>query len=224
MRRLGCRRADEPLTGQVRRHRERTVGHLRQRHHACPAAGVARQRPAEQAEIQEVLHVCRRQHRDAEIAERELAGVGQRGRLAAVVVAYHQQHATEGAGAGGIGVAQRIGGAIEARRLAVPHAEYALVSSAREQSHLLAAPHRGGRQVLVDAGLKHHAVAFELGGETHKLLVEAAERRAAVARDEAGGVVAGLDIQTTLVQEQAGERLDAGEIGDAALVAVAARP
>ncbi len=54
-----------------------------------------------------------------------------------------------------------------------------------------------------------------------QLLVEAAERRALVAGDEGAGVQAAAAIGAVLVEQQAHERLDAGE-QDAALVELVA--
>jgi hypothetical protein len=59
------------------------------------------------------------------------------------------------------------------------------------QVDLLAAPDGGRREVLVDPGLDVDAVLVEIAPGAGELLVVAAERRAAIAGDEACGVQAG---------------------------------
>src|SRR5262249_60204898 len=90
-------------------------------------------------------------------------------------------------GAGEIGVAQDVARAVNARALAVPHAEHAIEPALAAQLGLLRAPQRGGGEILVDGGLEQDVVlpAQRLGAL--ELVVEAAERRAAIAGDVARG-------------------------------------
>ena len=83
--------------------------------------------------------------------EHLLALVRQGRGLAAVVVAGQRQHAAVLRGAGRIGVLERVDRAVDARALAVPDAEHAIDLGAGKQTDLLAAPHRGRREVLVEA-------------------------------------------------------------------------
>ena len=93
-------------------------------------------------------------------------------------------------GAGEIGVAEHVAGAVDARALAVPHGEHAIVLAFAAQLGLLRAPDRGRGEVLVDAGLEADvALAQERRGAL-ELAVETAERRAAIAGDIARGVEA----------------------------------
>ena len=88
------------------------------------------------------------------------------------------------------------------------------------QPGLLGAPERGRGEVLVDPGLEHDPVPVEkalCGGE---LLIEAAERRAAVAADVARGVVAGGEVVRPLQHRQADQRLDPGQIDPPGLLGV----
>ena len=94
---------------------------------------------------------------------------------------------------------QGVHGTVEAGRLAVPEAENACVFRAGKQADLLRAPEGGGRQVLVDARLEDHAMFVEERPLPPKLLVETAERRSAVAGDEAGGVATGVGVEAPLV-------------------------
>ena len=176
-----------------------------------PAARIARHRPAMQAEIEEFLHAGGVQHRDAEVHE-GVFGLVRRGRgFAGMVVAGQQQHAAMLRGAGEISVAEDVAGAVHARPLAVPHGEDAIVLRVAEQLDLLAAPDRGGRQVLVDPRLEHDLVLLEEALRLPHRLVDAAERRAAIAGDEAGGVEAGGLVALALHHRQADERLGPGQ-------------
>ena len=79
------------------------------------------------------------------------------------------------------------------------------------------APDRGGGEVLVDAGLELDVVRGEVLLRAPQRLVEAAQRRAAVAGDEAGGVQARAQVALALQQQQPDQRLRAGEEDAAAL-------
>ena len=84
--------------------------------------------------------------------------------------------------AGKIGVAQHVAGAIDARPLAVPHAEHAIELALAAQLRLLRAPERGGGKILVQARLEADVVRLEHALGALELIVEPAQRRAPVAR------------------------------------------
>ena len=128
-----------------------------------------------------------------------------------MVVAHQRQHAAVLGGAGEIGVAEHVAGAVDAGALAVPEAEHAVVLAFAAQLGLLRAPQRGGGQVLVDAGLEADVGGLELPRRAQELLVEPAERRAAIAGDVAGGVQPGAAVALLLHQAQAHQRLEAGD-------------
>ena len=71
-----------------------------------------------------------------------------------MVVAGERDHAAIARGAGGVAVLEHVGRAVDAGTLAVPDAEHAIDLGAGEQVDLLAAPHRGRGEVLVEAGLE----------------------------------------------------------------------
>ena len=96
-------------------------------------------------------------------------------------------------------------------RLAVPHAEHAVVARAGEQVGLLAAPDGGGGQVLVEAFLEDHLGGVQVLARPRGLLVEPAQRRAAIAGDEACRVQPRRLVQPVLVHQDAEQRLDAGD-------------
>ena len=95
---------------------------------------------------------------------------------------------------------------------AVPHGEYAVVIRVADQVDLLRAPDGGRGQLFVDAGLELDVVRVEMLARLPERLVQPAERRAAIAGDEAGGIQAGGLVAPALHQRQAHQRLDAGQI------------
>src|SRR5476651_2097226 len=137
--------------------------------------------------------------------------------LAAMIVARERDHAAILRRSGGIAVLQHVHRAIDAGALAVPDREDAIDLRAGEQVGLLAAPHRRRREILVEAGLEVDVVFLEVPLRAPQRVVVHAERRAAIARDEAAGVESRRRVALLLHHRQAHQRLDAGEI-DAALV------
>ncbi|BCY19897.1 hypothetical protein OkiPb01551_07930 [Bordetella pertussis] len=129
-----------------------------------------------QAVVQHFLHAGGKQRRDHADLENVVALVRQRRRLGRMVVAGHHQHAAVARGAGHIGVLEDVAAAVHARPLAVPHAEHAVVLGAREQVDLLRAPHGGGGQVLVDAGLEFDVMLLQVLGGLPHVLVDPAQR------------------------------------------------
>jgi hypothetical protein len=97
-----------------------------------PAARVAAHREAVQAEVEVVLHVGGIEHRNQARLEDVLGLVRKRRGLRAVVVARQNQHAAVPGRAGSVGVLEHVAAAIDARALAVPHGEHAVVFRARE--------------------------------------------------------------------------------------------
>ena len=185
------------------------VGHRLEGH---PAARPARQRPAMHAEVEVLLHPGRGQHRHHHRLEEVVGLVGQGGRLGRVIVAGDRQHAAKPAAAGGVGVAEHVAAAVHPRPLAVPHREHPLHPRLGRQGQLLGAPHRGGGQVFVDAGLEHDVVLGQMVGGLPQAEIQPAQRRAPVAGHEAGGVEPGGPVALPLDHRQAHQRLVAGEI------------
>src|SRR4051794_5799797 len=95
-------------------------------------------------------------------------------------------------------MAEDVARAVDTGALAVPHAEYAVVLALTAQLGLLRAPDRGRGKVLIEAGLEQDVLAVERRLGAHELLVEPAQRRAAVARDVAGGVEASAAVALLL--------------------------
>ena len=131
--------------------------------------------------------------------------------MRAVVVARHGQHAAMLRGAEKIAAVQRVAGAIHARALAVPHAEHAIDALAGEGIELLRAVQHGGGEVFVDAWLEADVVRGEQRLPVPELAIQPAQRRAAIAGDEAAGIQPGGAIEPGLLQQDADQRLDAGQ-------------
>ena len=128
--------------------------------------------------------------------------------MRAVIVAGNGQHAAVRRGAGPIGMAQHVERSIDAGALAIPDAEHAIDRGAGKQANLLAAPHRGGGEVFIETGLEADVVLFEQRLGLPQRAVVSAERRAAIAGDEARGVQAGSAVARALHERQAHERLN----------------
>src|SRR5262249_38424519 len=146
-----------------------------------PQSRKARQRPAVKAEIEEFLDAGRVKDRDEGVHEGVFALMREGRGFAGVVITRKQQNAAMARRAGRIPVLEDIARTVDARSLAVPHGKDAVILGAGEKPELLAAPDRGRRQILVDAGLKADVVFFDEFGGTPEGLVETAQRRAAIA-------------------------------------------
>ena len=90
----------------------------------------------------------------------------------------------------------------------------------RVEVELLRAPHRGGGQLFVDAGLEHDVLRRQVLLGLPQRLVVAAQRRAAVAADEAAGVQPGQGVALLLQHRQAHQRLHAAHEGATVFQAV----
>jgi hypothetical protein len=158
--------------------------------------------------------------RHERVVERPLRVARQRGRLRDGVVAGKREHAAVLAHPGVVGVLEHVAGPVHTGRLAVPHAQYAVVLRPREGVDHLAAEHRGGAEVLVEAGGEDDVMLGEKRAVALERLVEAAQRRPAIAGDEGGGAQAAPPVRPVLVEGETHERLDAGEEDEAFLLRV----
>ena len=133
------------------------------------------------------------------------------GRFGAVVVAGKHQHAAVLGRTRRIAVAEDVAATVDAGALAVPDADHAIILGAGREIELLRAPDRGRREILVHAGLEFDVVLFEVLAGGEQLLVVAAERRAAIAGNEARGIEALGAVAADLRHRQPHQRLDAGQ-------------
>jgi len=176
-----------------------------------PQARVPRQGDAVQPEVDDLLHRAGVEDGDLGVVEGGLHLGGQRRRLGHRVVPGQHQHPSVGGGALEVGVLEHVAAAVHARALAVPHSHHAVVAPQRPEQRLLAAPHRGGGQLLVDAGHPHHVVGFEQGLVALDGEVDGAQRRALVAGDESGRAQPPGGVGAVLVERQPHQRLHPGD-------------
>ncbi len=138
-----------------------------------------------------------------------------------MVVAGDHQHAAMWRGAVGIAVLQCVAGAVDAGALAVPEPEHAIDLAVGLGLDLLRAEHRGRGEIFVHGRQEFYCVALQPFRDAPEFEIDAAERRAAIARDEAGGVEAARAVAPRLVERDADDRLRTRE-EDTALLAVVA--
>ncbi|MEY3445589.1 MAG: hypothetical protein RIR45_344 [Pseudomonadota bacterium] len=115
-------------------------------------------------QIQNLLHIGRKEYRRTAGLENMVALVRCGGALGNVVITGYGDHTTPGRGARHVGVFEHIRAAVHTRPLAVPDAEHTVVfvGAGRCKTQLLRTPQRGGGQLLVHTGLEHHMVGFEV--------------------------------------------------------------
>ncbi len=186
------------------------VGHVRHDLEGHPEPGVARQLEAEAPEVEDVLDASGEEHRHLEVVERDLGMGGQGRRLGLRIVAGQRQHAAVPSDASEVRVAKDVAAPVDTGRLAVPHAEHAVVARAPVQVRELAAEHGGGAEVLVHARDEDDLVLAHEAPVALDGLVQPAERRSPVPGDEGRRVEATPAIRAVLVEREADESLDAG--------------
>ncbi len=212
------RRQHDGHARRVDADRGRGLDDLLDRLHRRPQPGEAAHRERVQAHVEDVLHAAREEYRQAAGLEDVVALVRRGAALGDMVVAGHRDDAAVAGGAGHVGVLEDVAAAVHARPLAVPDAEHAVVLlRVRVEVELLRAPDRGRAELLVDAGLEYDVVLGQVLPGRPQRLVVAAQRAAAVAADEAGGVEPGQQVALALQHRQPHQGLHAAHEGAAAL-------
>ena len=178
---------------------------------AHPQPRVAGQGEAVEAEVEHLLDRAGVQDRHLGVVEGRLGVGGQGGRLGHGVVAGQGQHPAVGGRALEVGVLEHVAAAVDAGAFAVPHAQHPVVAVQRTQQRFLAAPHRGGGQVLVHPRHPHHVVVAQQPQVALDGHVERAQRRALVAGDEGGGAQAPGPVGPVLVEREPDQGLYAGQ-------------
>ena len=179
--------------------------------HRDPEAAEAGQRPAGQTEVDHVLHRTRIEHGHTNVLENVFCLMRVGGRMRAVIVAGQRQHTAVFVRAGHIGTVEGVPRPVHARPLTVPHAVDAIDPLAGECVHLLRAHEHGRGEVLVHPRLEPDVIGFHQLFVQPQLPVEHAERGAAIAGNQCGGVEAGGLVEHPLLQQQTQQRLDAGQ-------------
>ena len=183
------------------------VGEIGGDFEADPQPAVARQLEAKPPEVQHLLHVAGHQDRHQRIVERHLGARRDGGRLGRHIVAGQRQDAAVAPHAGEVGVLEGIAAAVDPRRLAVPDADHAVVLGLREQVGELAAHDHGRAGVFVDGGHEDDLMRAQQLQIALELQIEPGQRRAAVARDQPGGIEAQSPVGAELIQRQTHQRL-----------------
>ena len=176
-----------------------------------PQTRGARARDRVPAEIDDLLHAARREHRNVQRGEQRLRGARDRRRLARRIVAAQREHAATRIGADEVAVADRVGGAVDSRRLAVPDAEHAVEARAGQRPGELRAPHGRCGELLVDRRLQDQLVLGRERSESPDLAHESRERRAGIAGDQRGRPQPGADVGAMLIEQDSHQRLHARE-------------
>jgi hypothetical protein len=185
------------------------VGHIGDDLERHPQARIAGQLEPQSAQVEDLLHAAREQDGEQRVVEGHLGVGGQGRRLRERIIAAQGQDPAVPADAREIGVLEDVAGAIDAGTFAVPHAQDAVVFGPGKQVGQLAAIHRGGPQILVDAGDENHVVLAQQGGIALERLIETTQWRAPVAGNQGGGVQAPTAVSPMLIERQPHQRLDA---------------
>ena len=168
--------------------RSGALDRFRDRLEADPTSRETRQRESQNAEIEIVLQRRRIDHRHQRRGKHLLALMRQRRGLAAMVVAGKRNDAAILRTSRRVRVLERIERAVDSRTLAVPDAEHAIDLGAGEHANLLAAPHGGRGEVLVETGDEGDVMLLQERLCAPQRVVIHAERRAAIAGNETRGV------------------------------------
>ena len=115
---------------------------------------------------------------------------------------------------------QHVDRTVEAGTFAVPNTEYAIDLGAGKQPDLLAAPHRGRGKILIEARLEANVVLFEKRLCLPERVIVTAERRTAVAGNEARSIQPRRTIAFALHHRQAHQRLNPRQIDTSGLEGV----
>ena len=164
-----------------------------------PQAGIPGQRDPVQPELQHLRRIARVEHRDREVEEADRAVAGDRRALAGGVVAGEDEDAAVLARADEVAVTEGVAGAVDAGRLAVPDADYAVEALVRKTFQELGAVDRGRRRLLVDRRSADHVVIRQQPVRSLKLFVVLAQRRSGIAADEGANPQAGFPVAAVLV-------------------------
>ena len=162
-----------------------------------------------QAVIQNFLHASRVEDRHHPVDEDKLRLVRIGRAFGGMIIAHQADDAAMLRRASHVGMAEDIARAVNARPLAIPEAEDAIIFAFATHFGLLRAPDGGRGKVLVQTGLEQHLSLIQLALGAKQLRVEPAQRRAAIAGDKACRVQPSLLIAQTLRHQQAHDGLGA---------------
>lgn len=198
--------------------------------HRGPQAGDPGQDRGVDAEVQDVLRVRGVERRHVQVRECQLGRARHGGGLGARIVADQHHRAAVRIGAYQVGVPQRVGGTVQAGRLAVPVPHDPLeggtagvgggAQGARAPGEL-GPHHRRGARLLVEGGAVHDVERPEELATPGQFEVVPRERRSLVTADQARGEQILPAVEPCPVADRPDQCLDPGEEDRAALARVA---
>ena len=165
-----------------------------------------------QPQVDELLHRRWIEHGHHRRGELMIGLVRQRRGLGGMVVAGQHEHASVFRRSGEVGVLEHVTAAVDAGSFAVPHREDSVVFRVGVHVDLLAAPDRGGREVLVQAGLELDVCALEELRRSPKRQVEAAQGRASIAGNKTRGIEPRELVALALQHQQPHQCLHTGQV------------
>ena len=114
-----------------------------------------------------------------------------------------------------VAVTDGVGGPVEARVLAVPEADHAVMVVTGHVGQQLGSGDRRRRQLLVECRGEHDAFGLQLSAGAAELEVEPGQGRPLVTAHEGGGVQPAEAVQAALVEHEPHDRLDPRHEGPA---------
>ena len=127
-----------------------------------------------------------------------------------MIIACQAQHAAVSRRTRSIAMTEYVAAAVDARPLAVPNPDDAVIARTRGQIDLLRTPDRCRRKVLVHTRLEFDLVPFEMAASGKELLIVTTEGRTAITGNEACCVETSGAVAADLRHRQSDQRLKAG--------------
>ena len=189
----------------------RPVGHVGHDFHPHPQSGGPAHGDGVAAQLQHIGRIAGVEHRYVQVGQHPCRGGRQGGRLGVGVVAGQHHHPAIRVGAGEHGMADGVGGPVDAGGFAVPDPDDAVVAGIGSGGGQLAAHYRSGRILLVHRRPQHNVGLPRFPNGSLQGRVEPAHRRTGIARRERRGVQPRRPVGSQLLQREPGHGLNAGE-------------
>ncbi len=197
-------------------HGAAAIAYVRHHLHPHPRARKPRHRDRHQSVIQNLLRIAGIQKRNAEVVQAEVALMRDGGALRNVIVAAQHQRRAIFSRARQVRVPKHVARPVDARPFAVPDADHALHLALSQHAVDLAAHHRRSCQIFVHPRPEVDVVlAQDLAGARERHVI-ATQRRAFVTGDERARAHARALVPAHLIDRQANQRLNAGQIHSSA--------
>ena len=126
-----------------------------------------------------------------------------------MIVAGDRKDTAMAGSAEGVGVLEHVPATVDARTLAIPETQNAVLSGTGRHVELLRTPDCSSRQVFVYTGLEMNVMRLQVRARLVKGEVEPTDRRTAIAGNEGSGIQTGLLVAAHLDYPQTNQRLGA---------------